>query len=247
MNRKIIAVAMLIFSAMMLLGGCINMSGRRVVYGTGAMVSRSLSGGNFTELEIGGGASFTVVFKQSDDISVHVEMQKNLFDLHKMSISRGALSITRTNNNTIIYGDYRPRVYISAPYLTAINVGGALHTEDWDAIRTPSFSITSNGFVGMAAPLEVDTLQLHLSGASEIEFWGDAQNVVITKNGAGSILARGLQTKDAVITLNGAGDIEIAVSDTLDATLAGVGNIRYIGNPTVTQNRSGLGSIRRME
>jgi len=251
-NRKIGIFALLIVAAMVLLGGCANVDaggGGNIVQGTGPMVSRSFQVDDFAELEVGGGSSFTVIFRQSDNISVTIEMQENLFDFHEVSVRHGSLSVARATRDRIVYYYYRPRVYINAPFLTAINVNGALHAEDWDAIATQNFSIVSNGFVAISAPLEVDTLELDLSGASELEFWGDAHTVIITKNGAGSIIAGGLQTTEAEINLNGAGEVIIAVSDNLDATLEGVGNIRYIGNPIVTQNigRTAIGSISRVD
>ncbi|MCL2372768.1 MAG: DUF2807 domain-containing protein [Defluviitaleaceae bacterium] len=244
--KKFLTLATL---AALLFSGCTVQLGRgSTVYGTGAMVSRSFEVGDFSALEVGGSASFTVIFRQSDDISVEIAMQENLFDLHQISVRGNYLSLSRTNSNdTVRYGNNRPRVYIYAPTLTAININGALHTEGWDTISTPNFSITSNGLINMAASLEVDRLQLDLSGASNLDFWGNATNTSITKNGAGSIMARNLHTEDTTITLNGAGDIEIAVANTLDATLNGVGSIRYIGNPDVTQHVGALGSIRRVE
>ena len=250
MNIKIITFTLFVVGSILLLSGCANTTeSSNIIYGTGEMVSRSLQVEDFTELEVGGGSSFTVIFRQSDYTAVNVEMQENLFDLHEISVEGDTLSLVRVSDDRIIYGNYRPKVYIYTPNLTAINVGGALHAEDWDTIRTQNFSITSNGFVRISAHLEVDTLELNLSGASELEFWGDAHNATIIKNGAGNIFAGSLQTSDTTITLNGSGEIEIAVSNTLDATLEGVGNIRYIGNPTITQfiGRTAVGSIGRVE
>jgi len=164
------------------------------------------------------------------------------------SIARPAYTDNTVQSKTIVPAGMG-RAMPAPTVCVNINVGGALHAEDWDTIRTQNFSITSNGFVRVSAHLEVDTLELNLSGASELEFWGDAHNATIIKNGAGNIFAGNLQTADTAITLNGSGEIEIAVSNTLDAPLEGVGNIRYIGNPTVTQSigRTAVGSIRKVE
>ncbi|MCL2353346.1 MAG: DUF2807 domain-containing protein, partial [Defluviitaleaceae bacterium] len=239
MKRKIIAFAMFMLGAMALLGACSdttsstvgNTTTNNVVHdmvhnADSEVVLRPFQVSSFDELEIGGGSSFVVVFRQSDNIAVYMELQDDLFDFYEVYVNRGTLHLDRSNAGRMISVDHRPRVYIYAPYLTAINVRGALHAEDWEAIITPSFSITSNGFINLAAPLEVDTLELHLNGASELTFRGNAGSATITKNGAGNIMAGNLQTTGATINLNGAGDIIIAVSDSLDATLEGVGNIR---------------------
>jgi len=262
MKRKIVASALFMIGAMVLFGGCSDTTSstarttttNNVVHDVvhdadSEVVLRPFQVSSFDGLEIGGGSSFVVVFRQSNNIAVYMELQEDLFDFYEVYVSRGTLHLERSDIGNTLSVDHRPRVYIYAPYLTAINVRGALHTEDWEVISTPNFSITSNGFVSLSAPLEVDALELHLNGASELTFWGYAHNATITKNGAGSIMAVNLQTANTTISLNGAGDIEIAVSDNLDATLGGVGSIRYIGNPAIVQyiSRGAVGSISRVE
>ena len=38
---------------------------------------------------------------------------------------------------------------------------------------------------------------------------------------------------------------EIAVSDTLDVVISGAGAVQYIGDPVVTQQIAGVGTVRR--
>jgi len=250
MKRKIIILAILAACAVALFSGCVVGTARiATTYGVGEMTSRTFAVGHFDELEIDGNASFIVIFRQSDTINVIAEMQENLFDYHEISVRGGRLTATQTTDNRIAYGDNRPRLYIYAPSIAAITVNGSLRTENWDTIRVPNFSIVANGFVSFAADIEVETLRLSLNGASELDLSGHAHSADITKNGAGNINARHLQTADATIVINGIGDIEIAVSDTLDATLTGIGSIRYLGNPTITQSVSAaaLGTIRQVE
>ena len=110
MILKIITFILLVIGSMILLSGCNITNSGNAINGTGSMVSRSFNVGDFTELEVGGGSSFTVIFRQSDDISVNVEMQENLFDFHEVSVNRDRLTISRTTNNRILYGNQCPQV-----------------------------------------------------------------------------------------------------------------------------------------
>ena len=249
MKQRFIALALLAVCSILLFSGCTIELSNITIQGSGEMVSRTFQVADFDELEIGGSASFVAIFRESSDINVIVEMQENLFDYHAISVRGGRLITELTTDSRINYGNNRPRLYIYAPSLTAINVNGALRAEDWNTIRTPNFSITANGLVNISAHLEVNTLNLSLNGASDLELSGYAHNVYITKNGAGSTDARYLQATDAAVTINGVGGVDIAVSDTLAVTLTGLGSVRYIGNPTVTQSvtAAALGTVRQME
>jgi len=248
MGKRISFIALFSLGIIMLFSACVDARGNTpAVQGIGEMVSRSFQVEDFTELDIGG--FFTVVFNQSDEIAVYVEMQENLFDYHDVSVRRGTLLIRPTRNNRvgIEFGDYRPRVYIHAPYLTSINFSGSVRTENWDTIQTQALSVVTSGFVGFSAPLEVSNLSIDTSGSSTIELWGNATDVNITASGLVNIMASDLQTTDVAIDGSGSTRAELSASSSIDATLSGFANIRYIGNPTITQNISGSGSIRRME
>ena len=52
-----------------------------------------------------------------------------------------------------------------------------------------------------------------------------------------------LAGKTAVVNTNGSGRTTVQVSDTLNASINGSGDVIYIGNPTITQNYNGSGRI----
>ncbi|MCL2195357.1 MAG: DUF2807 domain-containing protein [Oscillospiraceae bacterium] len=239
---KLLAI---VASAILLVGlvGCAAPLGREVIHGTGPVVSRPFEVDAFTQLQVS--SAFTVIFRQSDEVSVILAMQENLFDFHEATVRGGTLHLAATGSNRTITHDTMPRAYVYAPYLSAIDVIGTLHTEAWDTIRAPSFSITSNGALNMTIPLEVERLDLRLNGASALTLDGTASYAEITINGSADVFATNLQATNAIVTLNGTGTVEIAASDYLDATLEGVGHIRYLGNPAVTQyiGRTARGSI----
>jgi hypothetical protein len=63
-------------------------------------------------------------------------------------------------------------------------------------------------------------------------------------NGAGSLELANLHAVDAVVVANGAGSIRVHATGNLDASVNGVGSIRYAGGPTQVRTAiSGVGSI----
>lgn len=232
-----------------LLTGCLMVSsiggtgGGYIVQGSGEIVSRDFTVGIFTGIDIEG--AYVVVYTSSQINAVTVSMHENLFDYLEVSVNRsGVLEIRSTRpfrtsrNNT-------PRVYISAPYLNEIHIGGALTTEGWDTIRTQHLTMNAAGAASATIDMEVDMLSITVAGAGTFDLSGNAATANIIIAGAGSVDAEDLQTRTATLNLAGAGNAVIAVSDVLNVTISGVGTVHYIGDPQVNRTIAGLGTVRQ--
>jgi len=222
----------------------LNEIGGTSVQGTGPMVSRDFSIDGFNGLSISG--AFVVVYRNSPTYAVTIEMQENLFEYLSVNTTGQTLHI-ETSVNFRISRNNTPRVYIYAPYLSSVFLHAAIVTENWDAISTERLVMDVSGASNAAISMEVEELDINVSGAASFNLSGNAENANFTVSGAGDVNARNLQTRDANIQINGASSVEISVSDNLDVSIAGVGTVRYVGNPHVSQNITGLGSVRRVD
>ena len=64
--------------------------------------------------------------------------------------------------------------------------------------------------------------------------------------GAGLIDAEALRARSVRASCSGAGSISVYATESLDATVSGVGVVNYAGNPaTVNRNVSGLGKVNK--
>ncbi|MBI5029808.1 MAG: DUF2807 domain-containing protein [Chloroflexi bacterium] len=93
--------------------------------------------------------------------------------------------------------------------------------------------------------LQADQLSVTVSGAGATKLAGKADQLTVTLNGAGAHNSENLESKRATVTNNGAGAATVRVSDSLNANIAGIGMIEYIGNPQVTKNVAGIGVVRQ--
>ena len=84
---------------------------------------------------------------------------------------------------------------------------------------------------------ELDQLVHHLAG--------QVDQLKVSLKGVGAFNSENMQAKRATVSNDGASTAVVRVSDSLNATISGVGAIEYIGNPQVTKNISGLGTVRR--
>ena len=72
---------------------------------------------------------------------------------------------------------------------------------------------------------------------------GTVDSQAVTISGTGDYNGEDLQSATAEVTIDAAGDAVLRVSDRLDATVSGVGSVEYIGDPHVTKDISGVGSV----
>ena len=93
--------------------------------------------------------------------------------------------------------------------------------------------------------LSGDKFQLHYRGVGSLSASGHVQNFVLDAEGVGTINARDLDAKSVQAHLAGVGSAKVRASESLNATLEGVGSLTYYGNPKqVSKSSDGIGSVR---
>lgn len=106
------------------------------------------------------------------------------------------------------------------------------------------FSLKINGSISGDFAFDLlDSLDFQVDGAASLSFSGQCGNCSAVLNGASEVDGSALATLDAKITINGTGDYIVNVRDTLEANINGAGNIKYMGNPAITECINGLGTI----
>lgn len=86
---------------------------------------------------------------------------------------------------------------------------------------------------------------LILSGAGNAVGSGQVGRLSIEMNGAGNVDFTNVVAGDTRVRVNGAGNVDVTSTALLDATMNGVGSIRYGGPPTEVRSQlNGVGSIK---
>jgi len=219
MRKKIFALVLIFALAVVTLSGCVINTGRGAVTGRGRMETHTIQVEGFTGLNISGG--YEITFRQSPNYSVTLEIQGNLFEHVEANVRGGVLHIGSSRGfNTGVRNT--PRLYVYAPSLESLTVAGAV-SGDID--------------------VNTESLNIDVSGAANLTLYGSADMLNISASGAANVNGFEMTATNAVINVAGAGNIDVYASNTLNVTLSGVGRVRYDGNPQVTRNVSGLGSV----
>ena len=107
-------------------------------------------------------------------------------------------------------------------------------------------SVAVSGAGDVTAPnLQAGRFTAEISGAGDMTLGGTVDTQVVAVSGTGEYDAENLESTTAEITVDGAGDAVVRVSSRLDVTISGVGSVEYIGNPQVSQDVRGTGSVER--
>ena len=96
-----------------------------------------------------------------------------------------------------------------------------------------------------ASDLRADRLTVEINGAGEMTLGGTVDSQAVTISGTGDYNGEDLQSATAKVTIDAAGNAVLQVSDRLDATVSGVGSVEYIGDPQITKDISGVGSVKQ--
>ena len=160
-----------------------------------------------------------------DTDSLEIIGDDNLLELIETNVNNGKLTIRPTEG-------INPKIdlvfNIVTTDLSEVAVSGAANLDIYDA--------------------KGEELKIKISGAASMSGNGEITNLKVSISGAGSIDLEDLKTKNVDVSVSGAAKATVHASDSIDASISGVGIITCHGNPTdVKKSTGGLGKISIVE
>jgi hypothetical protein len=228
-----------------------------VVIGNGKVETDRRSVSAFSSISMGGSGTLRV---HKGAQKVELTCDSNILPYITTDVEGGELKIgfkpfTSINKATKMQFD------VTLPDLKGVRLAGSGDAYV-DAFKGDSFSASLSGSGGIKAALEYRSVSLKLSGsggfdatvkAKEFDLRctgsggafvkGSADRVDVAMSGSADLGGRDLATQDARIIVSGSSHIEIRAAKSIDVTLSGSGDLRYWGNPSISQRVSGSGRI----
>ena len=206
-------------------GGCSkndNIVDNDRISGSGKLVAQTRVVDTFTGIQV---TNLGRVFITQDSLeSLRIEADDNIIDRVMTSINGGVLSVGLKDGS---YNKVTINVYASMKSIKRLESTGAA-----DFLTT--------------IPISTDTIFCRITGTGTVTLTGTAAYEAVEIMGAGTIKNFGLATSRCSASISGTGNIEVNVSEQLDAMITGTGTITYEGNPpVVNQIVSGIGSIQQ--
>lgn len=190
------------------------------VKGSGHIITESREVSDFSRIDIRLGAELVLI--QAPGETLTVEADDNLMPYITTEVRDGQLVVS-TPDNVSLQPSRTVQLYLTFETLTAVDIYG-------------SCNVT-------AAELDLDELAITFFGSGTTALTGRADNQTITVRGTATINNFDLASERVTVDIDGTGMIEVNAEDTLDVAVAGSGNIRYTGDPTITRDIRGAATI----
>jgi hypothetical protein len=186
-------------------------------------------------------ADVDVFVKQYKDQSVSIIGPKNLIKTITVEVSGGAIRIS--SNRCFAESSIRPKVFISVPEVTRLEISGNgnIFTKGKILCDVVEFKLVGAGTMDLYA--DANRIVTSLIGSGNIVLQGSANNHFVKLPGSGQVSAYALETNDTDIDISGWGLVESFTQKNLKGKISGNGQIHYKGYPLVKSEISGEGKL----
>ncbi|MBL7739541.1 MAG: DUF2807 domain-containing protein [Chitinophagaceae bacterium] len=235
--------AILAFSVLTL-SSCHYFHGKRID-GNGHVVSQPRSISNFDAVDVS--SAIHLYIKQDSFFSVKVETDENLQQYIIVGEDKGTLYI-KQEDNTSLDATGKIKVYVSAPVFKSVEASGACQVKGEGTLSSPDgLDVRVSGASGLELDVETPKVTADMSGASNITLRGKTRDLFIKGGGASHAKCFDLLSENADVDVSGASNADVSASVKLDAEASGASDIRYKGSPSVHENKSGAGNIKKVD
>jgi len=192
--------------------------------------------------------SFDVIITQGsqESLAVSASNKEDIADI-KTYVEKGVLKILFDKKEKWWPKNRKLKAYIAVKNLDEIYGSGASDINIEGALTASDLKLNFSGASDLNGKLVISSkLDIHLSGASDIEINGSAAEVTIDANGASDVKAYEFKTTNCIVDASGASSVRITVDKELSAKLSGASNVSYKGTAMIKDIKtSGASSISR--
>lgn len=211
------------------------------IRGDGNVISVESNLDEFTTIDASG--IFKIFLLEGDNPHIRIETDENIHQYIRFEVKRNTLNLSMKSNQ--IYRPTRLHVYLTISTIEKLDLSGATSLEADHTLVSPNLTISISGAGDLDLDVETRDLRTTVSGAGNISLSGNTDTHEVKLSGAASMKCTDLITRSTIISLSGAGSADVHASEVLDASISGVGSIKYAGDPEKTNiSKSGLGSIK---
>lgn len=183
----------------------------------------------------------TVILTEGEQLSIVIEGDDQAREDLRFTRKDGTLGIGR--NSGLFGKNAAPatiRVTMAAP--NELMIGGSGAIEAQSLASTAELAIGGSGGITFAE-MAGKRLEIAIGGSGNIKGAGSADRMEISIGGKGDVDLAEFKADRAEISIGGSGDIAFASDGTVDATIAGSGNITVKGRAKCTINSFGSGKL----
>lgn len=184
----------------------------------------------------------------------------------EVNVAGNTLEVTLLPDTTNTQPDTIPmydiQLFVDLPALTRVETYSAAKIETTNRFTLGDLALELNGAADVSFEADANEIDLQISGATKAELDIALDTLHTEINGAGRLIATGTAAQHNIdvagagdingfdlvadacdVDIQGAGSFEVTAQTTLNVDIAGIAVVYYKGNPTITQNITGLGRV----
>lgn len=204
--------------------------------------------GSFAKIEISGPVDANIQTSTTSVNTLQFTGSSNLLPYIKTKIENNILKIY-IDKDVRLFSDKNVLANIALPYLSALSLAGSntVHIGGNVTGDKLSLDIAGSGDIEVAA-LNTKDLEVTIAGEGELKVLsGTVTNAKYNIAGAGELNNYELHTLNTTIEIAGSAEAEISATEKLDISVGGAGTVSYKGNPVVTKEIAGSGTITKVQ
>jgi hypothetical protein len=138
-------------------------------------------------------------------------------------------------------------VFVGIKRLNELKASGAVEVESDGKITTQDIEFTLSGATKLTMDLNAANVRTTGSGVTTINLKGQATSHDLEMAGSGKLHAFDFVVSNCSISSSGIGHSEVNVLNKLNVHSSGASDVKYKGNPTVNNDKSGASSVEKAD
>lgn len=192
----------------------------------------------FTKIYLEG--SFKVILEQGTQSGLRIKTDEDNFKYIDVQSDTQTLSLKIIKKHF----DFDELIlYVTFKDLEKLEIEGGISLETKGYVDLKDFYLHVEGGATVEMNLKASKVRVVGEGGVKFEFDGIADELEASISGAGYLDAIDLKTKNCDIKIEGVGAGSVYATESLNATISGVGKIRYKGDPKVYKKVEGVGIV----
>jgi hypothetical protein len=196
-------------------------------------------------LHVSSYGSFDVVMVHSSITEIVVSAESNLLPYVETNIKGNELVI-KPSPGVNLRSHLPITIYIKSPSLERASVygSGSLKASNYQG-DSFSFEIRGSGDVAVEN-LVARFVKCSIAGSGDIKVQGESHQSEVSIAGSGNARMSEIKVSESSVNIAGSGDVHVWVTQQLSSTVAGSGDVVYIGDPLKVESRVfGSGRVRK--
>ena len=217
--------------------------GTKKINGNGKISHETRSAKTYDSIEVIG--SLDVELIRGKEGVIKIEAEENLLEYIQTQVSSSRLTI-KVKKGYSIRPSIRKRIAITVPFdeISEVILTGSGDIESTDIIKTKHFSTAVSGSGDVNLNVISQRITSDVAGSGDLKLYGRTDHFDVSVSGSGNVSAYELIANIAEVSVAGSGGVRLYVNESLNASVAGSGDIRYKGNPmNIEKSIVGSGDI----